>query len=67
MLFPFLFARIENRNNLLSIWINASYKVVSPLVATTTGKCEIIKFIRTTQRFWNDMINGKLIGTQSLR
>jgi hypothetical protein len=63
MIFPLLFARVEDRNILLSIWINASYKVVSPL-ATTAGKYKIIKFVRTTQRFWNDMINGKLIGIQ---
>ncbi|BAU44624.1 hypothetical protein O77CONTIG1_04469 [Leptolyngbya sp. O-77] len=64
MLCPFLFAGIENGNNLLSLWIDTSHKIVTPLVATTTCQRKIVECVGTPQRFWDDMINSKPISTQ---
>jgi len=66
MIGPPLFTRIKNRNDVLSLRINASHKVVAPLIATTTGKCKIVELIRAAQGSGNEMIDGKATSAQAL-
>jgi hypothetical protein len=63
MISPPLLTGIENGYNLLSFWINASYKVVTSFIATATGKRKVITIIRAAQGFGDDMIDCKVIGT----